>query len=73
MGSVLYLTQHWIFVVSYFRVSVVFVLVFSFHNEKIKAELRRREVYIYIFCCFGLLFMDLPVILALASSAYIVE
>jgi len=60
----MYLTQHWIFVISYLRVSVIFKLVFSFHNEKIQAELRRRELFVYTFGFVGYLSVGIPLILA---------
>ena len=60
----MYLTQQWIFVISYLRVSIIFKLVFSFYDERIQAELRRREVCIYIFGFFGCMFVCIPLILA---------
>ena len=38
----MYLTQHWIFVISYLRVSVIFKLVFSLYDVRIQEELRNQ-------------------------------
>ena len=68
-SSIMYINQHWIFVVSYLRVSVIFKLVFSFHNDAIKAELRRKEIFMFAFGCFGLLFINVPLIISLVAES----
>lgn len=60
----MYLTQQWIFVISYLRVSIIFKLVFSFYDERIQAELRRRELCVYIFGFVGYMCVCIPLILA---------
>ena len=64
LGPFMYLTQHWIFVISYLRVSVIFKLVFSLYDVRIQEELRRREVYVYIFGFVGYMCVGIPLILA---------
>jgi hypothetical protein len=58
----MYLTEHWIFVMLYLRVCVIFKLVFSFHNEKIRAELRRREKLVLTFGIVVFLLTDVPLL-----------
>jgi hypothetical protein len=67
-GSFMFLTEHWIFVMLYFRVAVIFKLVFSFHNEKIRAELRRREKLILIFGITVFLLTDVPLLLSMFTK-----
>jgi len=49
----------------YFRVGVIFKLVFCFYNEKIRAELKRRETLILTFGIVVFLLTDLPLLFSM--------
>ena len=50
---------------SYFRIALIFKLVFNFRNEDVVQELGRRITYIYIFAATLFVFTDLPYLVSL--------
>ena len=59
------MTQHQLFAISYFRIALIFKLVFNFRNEDVVQELGRRITYIYIFAATLFVFTDLPYLVSL--------
>ena len=59
------MTQHQLFAISYFRIALIFKLIFSFRNEQVLKEIGRRITYIYIFAATLFVFTDLPYLVTL--------
>ena len=59
------MTQHQLFAISYFRIALIFKLVFHFRNEEVVQEIGRRITYIYIFAATLFVFTDLPYLVTL--------
>ena len=62
-----YLTQHWIFTISYYRVALIFKLVFSHKSEEINKKLRCRTIFINVLMGSVLIIFCLPYALTSAQ------
>lgn len=68
VGPFFYVFQHWLFAASYFRIAIIFKLVFSVQSEKVTKELQRREVRLFVFSLTVFLFTALPILLSAFNS-----
>ena len=68
LADFMYMTQQWIFAVSYLRIAVVFKLVFSLQSEKVVKELNRRFAQCLVLAIIVFLLTILPFLIMIFSE-----